>query len=139
MEIVEVRPVAAPDRQHVAEATGCHQCSLHSLAFGDCVNNGRPAVDEEGYTLRGKAGVHRLANGVDDADRRIMRRSQRLADKNRARSLVKGYQVGEGAACVRRHAAHRGPSLNCAVAARSTSPPGLTATWYVEAACLDVM
>ena len=128
MEIVEIRPVAAPDGEHVAEAAGCHQCSLHSLAFGDCINNGRPAVDEEGYTLRRKPGVHRLANGVDDADRRIMRRRQRLADKNRARSLVEGDQVGEGAACIGRHAANRGRSLNRPVAARSTSPPGLTAT-----------
>ena len=105
-EIVEVRPVAAPDLQHISEPARGDQRSAHALALENGVDDGGTAMHEEAGVTRLDAGGGHLVNDVDDPLGMIMRRGEALGGEERARCLVETHEIGEGAANVGRDPYH---------------------------------
>ena len=67
VKIVEVRTIAATDRDHVAKTRGGDDRRSHAFALGDGVNDGGAAMNEERHAIRRHLGVASLADRIDDA------------------------------------------------------------------------
>ena len=104
VQVVEVRAVAAPDRQHVTEAACGDQRRAHALAFGDRIDDRGAAMHELGDALRADPAQF---NGRENAARLVLHRGQVLRHGQAAVGFIPCHEVGEGAAHIRCHADHR--------------------------------
>ena len=103
-QVVHVGAIAPSDLQDVAKALRCDERRAHAFAFGDGVDDGGAAVNEEGYVARLDAGE---IDGIEHALGQVARRAQRFLSLKAAAFFVEMNQVGEGSADIDRQPTHR--------------------------------
>ena len=107
VKVVEVRTVAAPDLEDIAESRGGHERRFHALAFGDGVDDGGAAVNQAVDPIRTDVPLFLSdRDRVQDTSRRIVGCRQCLGDRDPAAFGVVVDEVGECAADIGGEVAH---------------------------------
>ena len=128
-KIVEIRPIAAGDLQHVPKSFGRDQRGLDALSLGDRIDDGRAAMHE---VVHGRAVELSLTDGVEHPPRQVARRGQRFGDIERTGILVEMDEIGEGSADIGCEPAHY-VSLSSMIGSDLFTAPGAGQTGSVPA------